>query len=37
MGKVFPAPLCIKLPQVNGNVKYFHNNNECINVLVHDE
>ena len=30
MGNVFLAPLCIKLPQMNGYVKYLDNNNECI-------
>ena len=33
----FPAPLCIKLPQMNGYVKYFDNNNKCINLLVRDK
>ena len=30
----FPAPLCIKLTQTNGCVKYFDNNNKHINLLV---
>ena len=32
----FPVPLCIKLPQMNGYVKYF-NDNKCMNLLVHDK
>ena len=31
----FPVPLCIKLSQMNGYVKYF-NDNKCMNLLVHD-
>ena len=30
----FPAPLCIKLLQMNGYVRYFDNNNIYINLLV---
>ena len=26
----FPVPLCIKLPQMNGYVKYFDCNSKCI-------
>ena len=33
----FPLPLCIKLPQMNGHVKYFDSNNKCMNLLVHDK
>ena len=33
----FPIPLCIKAPQMNWYVKYFDSNNECINLLVHDQ
>ena len=36
-GNAFPVPLCIKLPQMNGYVKHFDNNNKYINLLVHDE
>ena len=32
----FPVPLSIKLPQMNGYVKYF-NDNKCMNLLVHDK
>ena len=37
IGNVFPISLCIKLPQTNGSVKYFHNNNKFIFFLVHDK
>ena len=33
----FPVPLCIKRPQMNGCIKYFDNNDKCINLLVHDK
>ena len=33
----FPAPLCIKIPQMNGYVKYFDNNNKYISILVCDK
>ena len=33
---LFPVPLCIKLLQINGYVKYFNRNSKCINPLVHD-
>ena len=33
----FPVPLCIKLPQMNGYVKYFDSNNKCFNLLIHDK
>ena len=33
----FPVPSCIKLPQINGYLKYFDSNNRCINLLDHDE
>ena len=36
-GNVFPVPFCIKLPQRNGYVKYFDNNNKYMNLLVHDK
>ena len=29
--RVFPSPLCIKLPQMNAYVKYFDNNNKYVN------
>ena len=32
----FTIPVGIKLPQMNGNIKYF-NNNKCMNLLVHNE
>ena len=32
----FPAPLCIKLPEMNGYTKYF-DNNKYMNLLVHDK
>ena len=31
----FPLSLCIKIPQMNGYVKYF-NDNKCMNLLSHD-
>ena len=37
IGNVFPIPLCIKIPQMNGYVKYFDNNNKYINFSVHDK
>ena len=37
MGNIFPAPLCMKLPQINGHVKYFNNNNKYMNLLVRDK
>ena len=36
-GNIFPAPLCIKLPQMNGYSKYFDNNNKDMNFLVNDK
>ena len=33
----FPISLCIKLPQVNGYVKYFDSNSKCMNCLVHNK
>ena len=33
----FPVPLYIKLPQMNGCVKYFDSNNKCFNLLIHDK
>ena len=36
-GIAFPIPLCIRLPQMNGYVRYFDSNNEYINLLVHDK
>ena len=33
----FPTLLCIKLLQMNGYVKYFDSNSECINLLVYDK
>ena len=32
-----PIPLCIKLPQINGYIKYFDRNNKYINFLAHDQ
>ena len=29
------VPLCIKLPQLSGYAKYFDDNNEFMNFLVH--
>ena len=37
IGNILPAPLCIKLPQMNGYTKYFDNNNKYMNLLVHDK
>ena len=34
--KAFLIPLCIKLPQINGYVKYF-NDNTCMNLLVYEK
>ena len=31
------APLCIKLPQINGYAKYFDSNSKYMNLLVRDE
>ena len=33
---VFPSPLCIKLPQMNGYIKYFDSNYKYMNLLVQD-
>ena len=33
----FTIPVCIKLPQMNGYVKYFDSNNKCMNFLVHNK
>ena len=30
-------PLCIRIPQLNGYVKYFDSNNKYVNFLVHDK
>ena len=32
-----PIPLCIKLPQMNGYVKYFDSKNKYMNLLVHNK
>ena len=32
---VFPIPLCMKLPQMNGYTRYFDINNKYMNLLVH--
>ena len=37
IGNIFPMQLCIKLPQMNGYVKYFDINNKYINPLLHDK
>ena len=31
------VPLCVKLPQINGYVKYFDNNNEYMNLFINDK
>ena len=31
------VPLYIKLPQMNGCIKYFDDNNKCINFLINDK
>ena len=36
-GNILPIPLCKKLPQINGYVKYFDSNNKNIIFLVHDK
>ena len=36
-GNPFHSPLCIKLPQMNANTKYFDKNNKYLNHLVKDE
>ena len=36
-GNVFPAPLCIKLPQMSLYSKYFGKNNKCMTLLVNDQ
>ena len=36
-GSAFPMSLCIKLPQINGYVKYFDSNNKCMNLLIHNK
>ena len=37
IGDVLQIPLCIKLPQMNGYVKYFDNNNKYINLIIYDK
>ena len=37
IGNAFLMPLCIKLLQMNGYVKYFDSNNKYINLLVDDK
>ena len=37
MSNIGVSPLCIKFPQVHGYVKYFDNNNKCINFLVQNK
>ena len=32
-----PIPLCIKLPQMNGYVKYFDSKNKYMNLSVHNK
>ena len=34
---LFSVPLCIKLRQMKGYVKYFDNHNIYMDVLVHDK
>ena len=36
-GDAFPAPLCIKLSQMNKYSKCFHKNSKCMNLLVDDK
>ena len=36
-GNAFPSPLCVKLPQMNANAKYFNGNSKHINLLVNDK
>ena len=36
-GNAFPSPLCVKVPQMNAYAKYFHKNNEYMNLLVNDK
>ena len=36
-GNAFPSPLCIKLPQMNVNAKYFYKNSKYMNLLVNDK
>ena len=36
-GNTFPSPLCIKLPEMNFDTKYFDKNNKYINLLVSDK
>ena len=36
-GNAFPIPLCIKLPQMNGYIKYFDSINKCINLSFHNK
>ena len=33
----FPAPLCTKLPQMNGYSKHFVENDKCMNLLINDK
>ena len=33
----FPIPSCIKLSQMNGYIKYFDSNNNCMNLLLHNK
>ena len=33
----FPVSLCIKLPQMNGYVKYFDSNDESMDLLINDK
>ena len=36
-GNAFPSPLCVKLPRMNANAKYFNDNSKHINLLVNDK
>ena len=36
-GNAFPAPLCIKFPQMNGCSKFFDKNKKYVNVLVNNK
>ena len=36
-GNAFPSLLCVKLPQMNANAKYFDKNSKYVNLLVNDK
>ena len=37
IGNAVTAPLCVKLPQMNGYTKYFDNNNKNMNIFVNNK